>query len=118
SMLAGAALAAEEVARMLRLPRRWGWATAMAAVAALPLIFRLFPRSIERPAGAPADPDALARLLAAATEAEPAPGLFDRIGDPTLDPWLAAIWFVLAAGVGGALLYTWLRLRSVRAGAD
>lgn len=111
--LAGAAWAAEEVARLHRLPRRWGWLIAMGAAVTLPPLFRWIPaRAPETAAASSADALLLAELLARA----PATGT--AASQPLLPPAanLAALylWIALTAMLGIALVAAHARLIRLR----
>ena len=118
-LVAGAAVAVEETARLLRRPGRWGWIAAMAAAVGLPLLFRFVPAAPDpAPQAAGLDGDLLAALLARASEAESAAGALERVVDAALsDSLLLGLWLVLTGGMTLALLLTWHRLRRVRASA-
>ena len=118
-LVAGAALAVEETARLLRRPTRWGWIAAMSAAVALPALFRFLPAASE-PASETAaiDTDMLATLLARATEADSAAGSLEQILDAALsDSLLIGAWLALTGAMSIVLLLTYHRLRRVRASA-
>ena len=99
-LVAGAALAVEETARLLRRPARWGWIAAMAAAVGLPALFRFIPAAPEPASEAAAiDADMLTALLARAAEVDSATGALDRLLDAALsDSLLLGVW--LADGTG------------------
>jgi TonB-dependent SusC/RagA subfamily outer membrane receptor len=115
-MIGGAALAADEAARLLRRPRRWGWTAGMAAGALLPLAFRFLPEAPVPESGqAPVDPALLAELISRAPAAELRLGVIERVlAFRDADPLLLAIWLAAATAMIGALLVTYRRLQRVR----
>jgi TonB-dependent SusC/RagA subfamily outer membrane receptor len=120
TMIAGAALAADEASRLLLRPRRWAWAAAMASATALPFILRYLPAEPNVAAPDTAiDPALLAELLARAPAAAAPAGFFERaLADPSTGPIALGLWLTSAALMLGALGFTYLRLRRVRATAD
>jgi TonB-dependent SusC/RagA subfamily outer membrane receptor len=118
-LVAGAALAADEAARLLGRPRRWAWTGGMIAAAALPMVYRLLPPAlVPAPRGEAIDPAALADLMARAPGTEAHVGMLDAIlAFRGADPFLQTLWIATAVAMLGALFLTYRRLRRVRASA-
>src|SRR5690606_3452164 len=115
-LVAGAALAMEEVARLLRRPVRWIWVAAMMTAVGLPFLSRLLPAPAPVPVAAfgTLDVEALQALLSTAEVVDGSTRTLRAfLRGSAADPWLTSAWIA----VGGLMLLTLLlthhRLRRV-----